>query len=179
MKPSVVPPIRAVREILSRYRLRWDGRHGLPHWARVLETGQRLAVETGADLEVVALFSVFHDSCRVNEGWDLDHGRRGTELAAALRGVAFDLEPNRFDLLYHACERHTDGATTGDVTIVTCWDADRLDLGRADITPSPRFLGTEPAQREETIAWAESRSRAGFVPEIVTRDWLPLREALA
>jgi uncharacterized protein len=167
------PPIEVVRAILERYPLRWNGTHGLPHWARVLETGHRLAEETGADPEVVALFAVFHDSCRENEGWDDGHGRRGAELAAALRGRLFDLESSRFDLLYHACERHTDGDTEGDVTIITCWDADRLDLGRVQITPSREFLCTAPAQREEMIAWAEARSRSGFVPEIVARDWMP------
>ena len=82
-------------------------------------------------------------------------------------------KPRRFDLLYHACASHTDGATDGDVTVVTCWDADRLDLGRVDIAPSPQFLGTEPARRIETIAWAEARSRGGFIPEIVEVEWLP------
>ncbi|MCL7983172.1 MAG: HD domain-containing protein, partial [marine benthic group bacterium] len=163
-----------VRAILARYPLRWDGTHGLPHWARVLETGQRLAGETGADREIVALFAVFHDSCRENEGWDDGHGRRGAELAASLRGRLFDLEPARFDMLYHACEYHTDGGTEGDVTILTCWDADRLDLGRVLITPSPEFLCTPAARRRETIDWAEARSRSGFVPEIVIREWMPL-----
>ena len=173
------PPIDVVREILARYRLPWNGTHGLPHWARVLETGGRLARHTGADPEVVALFAVFHDSCRTNEGWDHGHGRRGAELAASLRGDLFDLEPARFDLLYHACEHHTDGGTDGDVTILTCWDADRLDLGRVSITPSPDHLCTPAGKREETISWAEARSRSGFVPEIVTRDWLPTLETPA
>jgi uncharacterized protein len=175
----LLPPIDVVREILARYRLPWNGTHGLPHWARVLETGGRLARETGADPEIVALFAVFHDSCRTNEGWDHGHGRRGAELAASLRGDLFDLEPARFDLLYHACEHHTDGGTDGDVTILTCWDADRLDLGRVSITPSPDHLCTTAGKREETISWAEARSRSGFVPEIVTRDWLPTLETSA
>jgi uncharacterized protein len=170
---SETPPIQVVRAILERYSLRWNGTHGLPHWARVLETGQRLAGETGADPEIVALFAVFHDSCRENEGWDEGHGRRGAELAASLRGSLFELEPARFDMLYHACEYHTDGGTEGDVTILTCWDADRLDLGRVRITPSPEFLCTPAARRQETIAWAEARSRSGFVPRIVGRDWMP------
>ena len=168
------PPIQVVRAILARYPLRWDGTHGLPHWARVLETGQRLAGETGADRVIVALFAVFHDSCRENEGWDDGHGRRGAELAASLRGRLIDLAPARFDMLYHACEYHTDGGTEGDVTILTCWDADRLDLGRVLITPSPEFLCTPAARRRETIDWAEARSRSGFVPEIVIREWMPL-----
>ena len=32
-----------------------------------------------------------------------------------------------------------------------CWDADRLDLSRVDITPEPRYLCTEHGRREETL----------------------------
>ncbi len=172
MSPDCVPP-SLVRRVLDGYALPWDGVHGLPHWARVLETGLRLAEETGADTEVVALFALFHDSCRVNEGWDQGHGLRGAELAASLHGNVFDLDGDRFELLYEACARHTDGGTDGEVTIRTCWDADRLDLGRVGIAPHPRHLCTDPARRVETIRWADRRAREGHVPAIVPRVWLP------
>ena len=167
------PPIELVRAVLETYALPWNGTHGLPHWARVLESGMRLAAETGADPEIVALFALFHDSRRVNEGWDDGHGLRGAEFAASLRDTVLRLEPVRFDLLYHACAHHTNGGTEGDITVVTCWDADRLDLGRVNIAPQPDYLGTAPARRIETIVWAERRSREGFVPEIVDAEWLP------
>ena len=60
---------------------------------------------------------------------DDGHGQRGAELAAELRGTLFDLPDADFELLYEACARHTDGLTDADITIQTCWDADRLDLG--------------------------------------------------
>ncbi|MDT8437227.1 MAG: hypothetical protein RRA92_10790 [Gemmatimonadota bacterium] len=170
---TFTPSGELVRELLDGYALRWDGPHGLPHWARVLETGLRLAGETGADPEVVALFAVFHDSRRENDGWDHGHGARGARLAATLRGRAFELDDRRFDLLYEACLRHTDGCTTGDVTLRTCWDADRLDLGRVGITPVARHLCTDAARRPDTITWAERRARGGHVPEVVTGLWLP------
>ena len=170
------PPIELVRLVLAEYRLPWNGIHGLPHWARVLETGLRLAAETGADPTIIALFALFHDSRRANEGWDDGHGLRGAEFAASLRGTHLDLDQDRFDLLYHACAEHTDRGTEGDVTVLSCWDADRLDLGRVHITPSHKFLCTKAARRVETITWAEHRSRTGFVPEIVERDWLPAAE---
>ncbi|MFO1095593.1 MAG: hypothetical protein U0992_20160 [Planctomycetaceae bacterium] len=45
--------------------------HGPSHWERVDAWGQRLAASTpGADLVVVRLFAVFHDSRQVNEGAD-------------------------------------------------------------------------------------------------------------
>lgn len=58
----------------------------------MLETGVRLAKVTGANIEVVQLFAVFHDSQRVTEKTDRSHGIRGAEFAAKLRGKLFELE---------------------------------------------------------------------------------------
>jgi predicted oxidoreductase len=33
----------------------------------------------------------------------------------------------------------------------TCWDSDRLDLGRVMIRPNTKFLGTEFAKRPDTL----------------------------
>jgi uncharacterized protein len=53
--------------------------------------------------------------------------------------------------------------TEADVTVQTCWDADRLDLGRIGIKPEPRFLCTAAAQDPALIEWALLRSQ-GQVP---------------
>jgi uncharacterized protein len=148
------------------------------HWARVYENGLRLAPATGADERLLLLFSLFHDARRANEHWDEGHGRRGAELAASLRGSAFDLSPNDFDLLFHACAFHTDGLIDGDPTVQTCWDADRLDLPRAGIHPTADRLCTPAARSAETIAWAADRSLRLVVPAIVTRDWAVAGEGL-
>ena len=126
-----------VHRILEDYALPPHGTHGIGHWARVLENGLRLAEATGAKVEVVQLFAVFHDSRRINEGVDDGHGERGADLAAELRHL-FTLSDADFDLLYEACARHTDGLVEGDITIQTCWDSDRLDLGRVGMVPAPR-----------------------------------------
>ncbi len=60
--------------ILEDYALPIAGDHGVAHWARVLENGLRLAEETGANVEVVSLFAVLHDSRRINEMTDPEHG---------------------------------------------------------------------------------------------------------
>lgn len=117
--------------------------HGPDHWRRVERNGLLLATRTGADLTVVRLFALFHDSRRVNDGWDKGHGARGAEYAATLRGVAYELSDARFELLHHACVWHTDGDHHDDPTIATCWDADRLDLGRVGLIPSPEFMSTD------------------------------------
>lgn len=157
--------------VLEAYALPWDGLHGVSHWARVLENGRRLAKRTGANVKVVELFALFHDARRANEGWDQGHGRRGAEYATTLRGTHFHLADVEFDLLVAACRFHTDGETTGDVTVRTCWDADRLDLGRAHIAPDPRYLCTDAARDPRIIAWAEARSRARHVPKWVREEW--------
>ena len=69
---------------------------------------------------------------RINEGIDSGHGRRGAELARDLHSVAYDLADEDFDLLIQGCDFHTEGYLDGDVTLRTCWDADRLDYGIAD-----------------------------------------------
>jgi uncharacterized protein len=160
-----------IHRILEDYALPWQGTHGVGHWARVLENGLRLAKDTKADVEVVQLFAIFHDSCRVNEGTDAGHGQRGADLALALRGEWFVLSDSDFDLLYKACAGHTDGETEADITIQTCWDADRLDLGRVGMIPAPKKLCTPVARTWDMIRWADGRAAFEVVPDLVRGDW--------
>jgi len=157
--------------VLEEYTLPWSGHHGIAHWARVLENGLRLAGETGADVEVVQLFAVLHDSQRLNEAFDPDHGPRAAEFARELRGLLFDLTDHGFRLLHRACAGHTHERTHPNVTIQTCWDADRLDLGRVGMTPDPSRLCTEAARKPEMIRWADGRASLGFVPDFVKSEW--------
>src|SRR5262245_2768184 len=119
--------------ILDEYILPLDGDHGVAHWARVLENGRKLVEKPQANADVVTLFAILHDSRRTNEGHDPDHGPRGASFARRIRGMLFDLLDHEFDLLCRACEGHTHERTHPDVTIQTCWDSDRLDLGRVGI----------------------------------------------
>ena len=116
--------------------------HGSAHWQRVEQHGLVLAAKTGADITVVRLFALFHDAQRVNESVDHGHGTRGAELAASLRGAEFDIPDTAFAVLQAACAGHTDRQHAADPTIGTCWDADRLDLGRVGIRPDERFMST-------------------------------------
>lgn len=116
--------------------------HGPTHWRRVERNGLLLATRTQANVDVVRLFAVFHDSRRENEGTDDGHGARGAEFAQSLRGEAFDLSDEDFELLHYACTWHTHGTTHENVTIASCWDADRLDLGRVGVNPDPKRMCT-------------------------------------
>lgn len=131
-----------------------DGVHGPSHWARVLANGRRLAKATGANLDVVELFAVFHDSCRENDYRDPEHGPRAANLAYRMRGEWFELSDPDMGLLYYACSHHTGGGPEADITVQTCWDADRLDLGRVGIRPDPALLCTAPAKSREMLQWA-------------------------
>ena len=126
--------------------------HGPRHWRRVLSFGLKIAEESGADVLVVKLFALFHDSRRENDGYDPGHGLRGAEFAQEFRDAGkFSLEDEQFEQLHYACHWHTDQHHHDDVTIGTCWDSDRLDLGRVRIVPNPKFLNTDAAKRAAAI----------------------------
>lgn len=120
--------------------------HGPDHWLRVERNACILASRTGALIHVVRLFALFHDSRRVNDGSDPRHGARGAKYATELRGHFFDLPDEDFHLLTEACRLHTGGGNHENATIGTCWDADRLDLGRVGITPNARYMSTDFAR---------------------------------
>ena len=147
-----------IQIIRNQFALEWDGIHGTPHWSRVRENGLQLAKVTGAKPHVVELFAFLHDSRRLNDGHDPRHGHRAAVFANELAGTAFDLEPDDLDLLTTACSKHSDGLMSGDITVLTCWDADRLDLGRVGNRPRPELLCTDAARDPVVLEWAYKRS---------------------
>lgn len=151
------------RELIALIRrefvLDWTGIHGAPHWARVRSNGLRLAEITGARTDVVELFALLHDSQRKHDGHDPEHGKRAADFAMAIRGQVFSLDDQGLTFLVHACACHSDGFIEADVTVQTCWDADRLDLGRIGVAPDPEKLCTSAARDREMIEWALERSR--------------------
>jgi hypothetical protein len=119
--------------------------HGVEHWRKVAENGAALAAETpGADLACVLAFAALHDSQRLNDHDDPDHGLRASKLVGDL---GLELDFGQYVTVRYACEFHDRGLTTYDATIGCCWDADRLDLPRVNIEPDPALLSTEAAKR--------------------------------
>ncbi|MEQ8264124.1 hypothetical protein [Pseudohaliea sp.] len=149
-----------IRELRGRFSLDWNGIHGVRHWARVRYTGLLLAAETGADAAVVEYFAFLHDALRLNDDHDPWHGMRSAELAEDLGPGLVRLNARQLQLLRTACSFHSEGYTEADITVMTCWDADRLDLGRVGIEPSPRYLCTPQARQSDFIAAAYRRSIA-------------------
>jgi uncharacterized protein len=95
---------------------------------------------------VVSLFAYFHDCMRENDGYDEKHGLWGAKFARHNRAL-LDITDTQMDQLYRACAGHTGGLNASDITIATCWDADRLDLGRVGADPNPKYLFSDEAKR--------------------------------
>ncbi len=143
-----------------RFRLDWWGDHGIRHWVRVRANGLLLAARTGADPEVVSCFALVHDLERENECHDPDHGLRAAEMAERISDRFFGLDSRQIAMVCAACEGHSGGHIVSHATIATCWDADRLDLARVGITPSPERLCTAAARDPDFLARAIQRSHA-------------------
>lgn len=135
------------RLAISEFPLQGSSIHCPDHWRRVEQNGLMLAASNGADVDIVRLFAVLHDSKRWNENMDPEHGPRGARFAVRLRGELFEMDDERFEILTRAIERHADGLLSDDGTIGTCWDADRLDLGRVGMKPAARLLSTDAARK--------------------------------
>ncbi len=142
----------------GEFRLDWEGIHGAPHWARVRHNGLALAELTGANSRVVEYFAFIHDLGRENDNHDPEHGYRAALVAEKIAGDLIDVSQVELGLLMEACHGHSDGLLEADVTVMTCWDADRLDLGRVGIRPDPSRLCTEAARGKELLRVAYERS---------------------
>lgn len=119
--------------------------HGISHWDRVAANGMKIAqMDEDVNKRVVILFAYLHDHKRRNDGYDSEHGPRAARALYALEdNLLQDLTDDEFDLLFTACDQHTESDGTGDPTVDACFDADRLDLGRVNITPDPERMCTE------------------------------------
>ena len=83
------------------------------------------------------------------------------------------LDAPRAELLRVACAHHTDGVLHDDPPVGTCWDADRLDLGRVGIRPRPELLCTVAARVPAEIEAATKRAVEEAVPDFVREEWCP------
>lgn len=146
--------------------------HGPDHWRRVERNALRLATRTGADVDVVRLFALFHDCRRKNDSRDDGHGARGAKFAERVRGVLFDLPDEKFEQLVFACTWHTDGGCHDDPTIGTCWDADRLDLVRVGVIPDPRFMSTDFGRELANRCAIEPSATSATVSHGGAANWL-------
>ena len=127
----------------SRWPERMGKAHGVEHWDRVAKFGELLYQE-GVDMDVVMAFAYLHDSQRHDNGEDYEHGPRAAQFINTIRvSLLSALSDEQIDKLKQACELHTIADRTGDITIDTCFDADRMDLLRVGITPLPERMASK------------------------------------
>ncbi len=150
MKADLLPAI------MKQFQLRQDSIHGIEHWRRVGGLGLMLAEKTGADRNVISLFAYLHDSKRENEFVDLEHGARAAEFVTELYKTGkMSISEKQLEQLTYACRYHSDlNAKSDDITVMTCWDADRLDLWRVGETPDPARLNTDAAKVPAMIEYS-------------------------
>lgn len=133
-----------LREYSAKRWPEWMGMtHGVEHWDRVAKFG-RLLYKEGADMDVIMAFAYLHDSERENNACDDEHGPRASKLIDTIRDTELkELSDEQVAKLKRACELHTIQHRTGDMTIDICFDADRMDLLRVGIMPSPERMATK------------------------------------
>jgi len=115
-----------------------SSKHGISHWRSVDKIGKRLSERNDADYSVIEYFAYLHDSQRLDEDKDIEHGYRAKVFVQSLlnEGKLSDLTPKQQNQLLYACEYHShDFVRSNDITILTCIDSDRLDLTRFGIQP--------------------------------------------
>ena len=59
---------------------------------------------------------------------------------------------------------HMDHPTDDDPTVQTCWDADRLDIGRVGTSISSAWLGKVTSDNPKIMDWADRRANAQTSP---------------
>ena len=132
---------------------------------RVLINGRLLAEYNGADIEVIEHFALVHDVMRESENLDLHHGPRAADFVKSLVGTWITLDDQQLQKLMDACRYHSVGRLDRDITVQTCWDADRLDLGRVGTQPRSTYLGSCLARDQNFMKVGYKRSENCFVDE--------------
>ncbi|PQJ27439.1 hypothetical protein [Rubritalea profundi] len=136
-----------VQDVLSRKHQIEYSVHGLQHWQRVERNGLFLSEREGGDDLVVSLFALFHDSQRLNDFEDPEHGSRGATLATEFYDQGrLCISEAQLQTLTEACRDHTESIYSDNATIRCCWDGDRLDLTRISVIPDSEMLNTATAK---------------------------------
>jgi len=150
----IISSIKSIKEkCIQNFELDINGIHGIGHWENVATNAIAIAQSNGADPVVVQLFAFIHDSCRISDDYDHDHGLRAAEWMSEWLQDYISLNKTQFNLLYEAIKNHNKGETTLDPAIGSCWDADRLELGRLDIYPDINKMSTKLCKDEVFIEW--------------------------
>lgn len=117
--------------------------HGVGHLRKVARLAGLIAMREAHDrctVRSAVVAGFLHDIGRVHDGHDPEHGRRSGGLARTVLAERFSTLPAGPILV--AIEGHADGRVSAEPVAAALWDADRLTLGRAGITPRLDFFST-------------------------------------
>lgn len=137
----------------TKLKIAIDSIHGYDHWRGVEERGHYIAKRNGADKKVVSAFAFTHDIGRTVDSKEPGHGQWGADIIREFFvAEVFDLNTRQYEQLLQAVAEHDiETAQSSDITVQTCWDADRLDLPRIYVLPDKNRLCTEVGKSEETF----------------------------
>lgn len=138
-------------EIETQFKIDFYGDHGIYHWYSVYKNTQKLSKFYEIESKVFKLFSLLHDSKRLNEDYDLEHGKLAAIYVKELyKEKKIDLREEDLNRLIFACENHTKlnkkNTFSNDLIVQICLDSDKLDLGRVGIEPSSKYMLTSYAK---------------------------------
>ena len=123
--------------------------------------------QPGVNVRSSKLFAVLHDSCRLKQG--VDDGHMANEGCSwPLNGRGDGLPRPR---LPTPRARYYAWLLNGQITIQTCWDADRLDLGRVGTAPNSTAACTAPAATRPDILKWQMGAGIQVVPQWGIRSW--------
>lgn len=145
--------------------------HGPDHWMRVMRHSVAASRSLGISPLVPYIFGLVHDSKRMSDDLDPEHGPRAAAFVREQRESLFAfLSDADIERLALACDQHSDGVTHGEAHVLACFDADRLDLGRVGICPDPLYLCTSYAKQSAVIRQALRISGASDLEDEVQDD---------
>jgi len=140
--------------------------HGEKHWQAVASQGLKIAEMCNLGQRgkaAAALFGLFHDSRRVNDGWDPDHGCMASDAFWTWEeATSHGLPEVLVDDIRQSLVFHDDGRTTKNLIIGLGWDADRSTLDRVGITPDFSYFSCVPAENFD--AFIESAHAVSRTP---------------
>jgi uncharacterized protein len=153
-KPAVCGWQDLLTSVQARATMMDSPIHGDSHWRGVALAGMRICdAHPQCDRRVVLAFAMLHDSQRLDDDYDPEHGARAAEEVKRSRALKRVLSFEQIKKLEAACALHEKGKTTKDPTIGACWDADRANLWRVSINPNRRFFSvlTEPQRFTDIV----------------------------
>ena len=129
-----------ISDVMSVATHRRSPIHGELHWRAVSQAGIEIAKLNGGRTEIAMAFGLIHDSQRLCDDWDPEHGLRAAKWASKSKRLLDLIGKDGRDIVAAAARDHEKGKVTQDRNIGTCWDADRINLWRVGLMPHADFF---------------------------------------